>query len=97
MLRNLFVVAVATSAVGASVCAKEALVRVEGRVSYSDLDLNHPAGVAEAEQRIDRTARLICTRGVDRDLHYSPDVQACREGAASTAKAKLAQLLAERD
>ena len=96
MLRTLFVAAAATAAVASPVCAKDALIMVEGRVSYSDLDLSDPAAVAEAERRIDRAAKFICTRGVDRDLHYSPDVQACREGAAANAKAKLNRLLAER-
>ena len=72
--------------------AVEEYVQVKGNVSYAGLDLNNPAGAAEFDKRVARTARHICRRGVPKELQYGRLVNECRASVKASGRDQLAGL-----
>jgi UrcA family protein len=75
--------------------AKEEFVQVKGTVSHAGLDLNNPAGAAEFDRRVARTARFICRRGVPTELQYGRLVNECRASVKASGREQLAELHAK--
>ena len=87
----------AAVALGCAMCAGPALanddfVHVQGRVSYAGLNFDNPSDLAEFDQRVARTAKQICRRGVPKDLQYSRLVNNCRASVMASGKQQLAVL-----
>ena len=90
MLTFLAAVALAGVSAGAQPHAYEEYTKVEGRVSLAGLDLSRPADVAELRERVQRTARHICRRGVHRDLWGSQPLKECAASVVASGHAQLA-------
>lgn len=65
-------------------------------VSYDDLQLTTPAGLAELERRIDKAAWRVCMYDASGDLRTSEERIACYRSTQKTAEIQVAQLVAER-
>lgn len=55
------------------------------RVSYADLDLTHPAGVAHMVARLRRAAEVVCDGPDSRDLRALEATRACQQHAIAAA------------
>ena len=62
-------------------------------VSYADLDLSTPAGVATLDGRIDRAIRKVCGKAY-MDLNTSQAVRQCRKDTFSSVQHQRASVLA---
>lgn len=66
---------------------------VQGKVKLDDLNLNSPAGVRTARERIDRTSRATCgADGEDRRLAMRSDTRRCRDEVRSDGEAHIAAI-----
>ncbi|MEZ0241805.1 MAG: UrcA family protein [Sphingomonas sp.] len=57
------------------------------RVSYADLDLSSPAGVATLDRRLARAVNSVCPDSLSKRLSEIHAVQACRTAALRQANA----------
>jgi UrcA family protein len=55
------------------------------RVSYADLDLTHPAGVAHMVARLRRASEIVCAGPDNRDLKALAAERACQQHAMTAA------------
>ncbi|HEY9554235.1 UrcA family protein [Allosphingosinicella sp.] len=62
-------------------------------VSYADLDLGTPAGVATLDGRIDRAIRKVCGKAY-MDLNTSQAVRQCRKETLASVQSQRASVLA---
>jgi len=84
MLKLSLIAAAALCAAAAPAFAQEAVSDIVQRsVSYADLDLSAPAGVAALDHRIDAAVVQVCGRADPRDLNAWTAMQQCRVGARS--------------
>ena len=65
-------------------------------VSYADLDLSRPAGVAALDRRLSRAADAVCGPVDARDLRASAAARACRTAALSAAAGDAKAVIAAR-
>lgn len=65
-------------------------------VSYADLDLSRPAGVAALDRRLARAADAVCGPVDARDLRAMSAARACRTAALSSANAEAKPVIAAR-
>ena len=94
MFRTIAVAVALTGATVASpVMAGETAEQVRGRVSLAGLDLSSPSGISALHDRIDRTAKKLCTRGVPDRLWSGPDVKACRASVVASGRVETARLV----
>jgi UrcA family protein len=84
MLKISLIAAAALVAAAAPAFAQDAVSDiVERNVSYADLDLSAPAGVAALDQRIDTAVTQVCGRADLHDLGAWKAMQQCRADARS--------------
>lgn len=94
--------ALAAATVGLATIASPAFAGPEDiraiKVSFAGLDLDTPAGQDLLDQRIDRAARLVCSRdeAVTGTRIKSSSAQACYERAIASAKRQVAIAMAGR-
>ena len=78
------------------VAAHPAVAESNGRtVSYADLDLTSPAGVAMLDRRIRGAIRQVCGRAFPRDLQSQIQVERCRAETLADVQAQRNDALAE--
>ena len=65
------------------------------RVSYADLDLASPAGVAALDQRLERAVRQVCGSPWPVDLRGRRDIERCRAETRATVQARRSDALAQ--
>jgi UrcA family protein len=61
-------------------------------VSYGDLDLDTPQGIATLESRIQAASRKICGSTEVRDIHDGVDQQRCVQATNASVTIELARL-----
>lgn len=80
----------------AAVAAQSPAAPASVAVSYADLDLSRPAGVAVLDRRLARAADAVCGVPDARDLRAAIATRACRTAALTAANAELKPVLAAR-
>jgi UrcA family protein len=65
------------------------------RVSYADLDLTTPAGIAALDARLDQAVRRVCGDPYPRDLIGRRDVERCRAQTRASIQGPRSAALAE--
>lgn len=78
-----------------TVAAPAAAETVRVPVSYSGLDLNSPAGIAELDARIGRAVDQICGRPFPDTLTSRYTLRRCQTEARSSVQAQRADALAQ--
>jgi UrcA family protein len=93
MIRSILSALCLTAAI---VSAAPALAQeeVSVHVSYADLNLASPAGVADFRSRLNNAVTTICGKADPRDLGRATIVKACRDTAALSAERQVRQAIA---
>jgi UrcA family protein len=92
---SLMAAAAICAAAAAPALAQEADVAAPQRsVSYADLNLSSPAGVATLDRRIDMAVTLVCASADLRDLRAWEAIDHCRAEARSKVELTRNALLA---
>lgn len=65
------------------------------RVSFADLDLTTPAGIAELDARLERAVRDVCGEPWPRDLRGRRYIEQCRTETRATLQAQRGDALAQ--
>jgi UrcA family protein len=95
MLKISLIAAAALCAAGAPAFAQELDADIVQRtVSYADLDLSSPAGVAAFDQRIDAAVTQVCGRVEGYDLTARRKMENCQRDARSKIEATRNALVA---
>ena len=82
------------AATAAPAFAADDLAVPQVRVSYADLDLRHPAGVKQLDQRLHRAVKAVCAdRNGEARITWS-DIARCRRAALASAADQRAAALA---
>ena len=61
-------------------------------VTYADLDLSSPAGMATLESRIEAAAKKICGRTEVRNVHDGADQQRCIRQTQTSVSVEIARV-----
>jgi len=83
MLKISLIAAAAIIAAAAPAFAQEQADAPQRTVSYADLDLTSPAGIAALDQRLETAVNQVCNRDGVRDLSVWMATQQCRDKARS--------------
>lgn len=84
--------AILAAALGAAMFAAPASAESPGvRVSYADLDLTTPAGVAELEKRVKRAAWRLCKFSGEGAMRDRLNQVRCYRAARQTSAVQIAQ------
>jgi UrcA family protein len=64
-------------------------------VSYADLDLTNPEGIAKLDRRIQSAVRDVCGRAYPADLQSIHDVRRCRANSLADVQPQRSKALAQ--
>lgn len=88
-----FVIVPALAALSLAAFATPASAETQSvSVTYADLDLDSPAGMAALESRIEAAAKKICGRTEVRNVHDGADQQRCVQQTQASVSVEIARL-----